>query len=209
MGDYSRCEAAPVRGQARGTDYHLGEVLDDKRHAVTHKTPLLHWWLIRVVCWRRLVEMAQDSNTQQALLDDGVQQIRTALSARGFEYSAGDQGVSSGGRFAVASFRRADLILGLIVRHGTGLGAPNYSMGHGYAGHDRLVVALGRSGEERLVETRRFSWGARDGGDPFDALLHDLEHIVLPALDKSESEFRVSLARAVRDFREQLGLENL
>jgi hypothetical protein len=83
-------------------------------------------------------------------------------------------------------------------------------MGRGYAGHDRLVVALGRSGEERLVETRRFSWGARDGGDPFNALLHDLERIVLPPLDKSESEFRVSLARAVTDFRKQLlGLDNL
>ena len=95
------------------------------------------------------------------------------------------------------------------MRHAYGLGAPNYSMGRGYAGHDDLVVALGRSGEERLVETRPFSWGARDGGDPFDALLHDLEHIVLQAVDKSESDFRVSLARAVTESRRQIGLENL
>jgi hypothetical protein len=153
--------------------------------------------------------MAADSNIQRASLDDGIQQIRTALSGRGFEYSAGDQGVSSGGRFAVAFFRRADLRLGLIVRHGTGLGAPTYSMGHGGATHARLIVALGHSGEEQLVETRPFSWGARDGGDAFEALRWDLEHLVLPALDQSELEFRVALARAVREARKQIGLENL
>jgi len=152
--------------------------------------------------------MAGAGSIQRALLDEGVQKIQAVLRGRGFEYSTGDQGVSSGGSFAVAFFRRADLTLGLIVRHSYGLGSPGYSIGGRGASHGRLIVALGHSGEEHLVETRLFSSRARDGGDVFEALRWDLEHIILPVLDQSPSEFREALARAAKEVREELGLED-
>jgi hypothetical protein len=114
--------------------------------------------------------------------------------------------VSSGGPFAVAFFRRGRLEIGLIVRHRMALGCPNYSAGAGYAGHDDLVWALGATGKEQLVAGEWLSFKARDCNDPFDALRHDLESIVLSALDESEVQFLASLQRAVDRARASLGL---
>ncbi len=142
-------------------------------------------------------KMTAYGSTERITLERGVEKLRDLLSARGFEYSSGDEAVSSGGAFAVGVFRRGALEIGLIVRHGIELGCPNYSVGRGYAGHSSLVWALGAEGKEQLVAGKVVSFQAREGGDAFEALRHDLESIVLPALDASEALFLEALARAV------------
>lgn len=104
--------------------------------------------------------------------------------------------MSSGGSFAVGFFRRGPLEIGLIVRNRNELGCPNYFAGKGYAGHDDMIWALGADGKEQLVAGEWLSFQARSGGDAFDALRHDLENIILPALDDSEVQFLESLAHA-------------
>jgi hypothetical protein len=140
--------------------------------------------------------MTEHDTVEGRALEAGVEKLRACLEARGFEYSSGDRGGSSGGPFAVGFFRRTDIEMGLIVRDGTALGCPNYTTGKGYAGHDDLVSALGAQGREELVSGEWLSFRSRAGGDPFEALRHDLEHIILPAIDESEDRFRTSLARA-------------
>jgi hypothetical protein len=98
------------------------------------------------------------------------------------------------------------LQIGLIVRDRIALGCPNYSAGRGYAGHHHLIWALGAEGKEQLVPAEGLSFKSRAGGDSFEALHHDLELIVLPALDASEAQFLASLGRAVDKGRAEIGL---
>jgi hypothetical protein len=133
---------------------------------------------------------------EREIMNSGVEQIRPYLEARQFEYSSGEQGVASAGPFAVASFRRRCLQLGLIVRQGSGLGCPNYSDGTFYVGHHDLIASLNADGREKLVEGTWPSFTARHGGDAFEALRDDLDSIILPALDVSEATFIELLGRA-------------
>jgi len=150
--------------------------------------------------------VSEFGTAERATLEAGIERVRAALGARGFEYSRGDQAVSSGGPFAVGFFRRGNLEIGLIVRDSVALGGPNYSVGRGYAGHHHLIWALGAEGTEQLVAGDSVSFKARTGGDAFEAFRHDLESIVLPALDASEARFLVSLGRAVDKARAEIGL---
>jgi hypothetical protein len=142
--------------------------------------------------------MPTPTNHEQEALRRGVQRLTPTLTAHGFQYTDGDQAVSSGGPFAVGFFRRGPLELGLIIRSRDRLGCPNYSVGHGYAGHGSLVWALGADGTERLIEVEHVHMKDRDGGDGFDALLEDLETIILPTLCASEDRFRDALDCARR-----------
>jgi hypothetical protein len=85
------------------------------------------------------------------------------------------------------------------------LGCPNYSEGHGYAGHAGMFRELGKTGNERLIQGGRLSFRARDGGDPFDALLADFDEVILPALRQSPDKFSEALARDHRKFQDELG----
>lgn len=141
--------------------------------------------------------MSDLCSLERAVLDAGAERLLASLSAHGLKYSRGDQGVSSGGPFAVGFFRRGALEIGLIIRSGNELGCPNYSAGRGYAGHGDLMYVLGVAGREELVEDSRWAFKERDGGDPFEALRHDLESILLPALASSETQFLAALGRGV------------
>jgi hypothetical protein len=147
-----------------------------------------------------------ESSVERTTLDQGVDRLRPLLEGRGFTYSAGDEAASSGGRFAAGSFRRGTLEIGLIVRDRVALGCPNYSTGHGYAGHDDVIQALGADGRQQLVAGEGLAFRARGGGDSFEALRQDLERIILPALDDSEDRFLASLQRACERVRAGLGL---
>lgn len=153
--------------------------------------------------------MTELGKAERTTLDAGIEILRPGLSTRGFQYSMGDQAFSSGGPFAVGFFRRGKLEIGLIVRNAIVLGCPNYSSGQGYAGHASLIWALGAEGKEQLVPDDWVSVKARDGGDPFEALRHDLDGIVLPALDESEAQFLASLRRAVDKARAKIGFPPL
>ena len=129
-------------------------------------------------------------------MDAGVAKLMPLLSSYGFSLASSDTGSSSGGRFATATFSKENFEIGLIVRFGSELGCPNYSEGHGYAGHGGLISAIDSDAQPRLVPNGPISYCAVDGGDPFDALMHDLERTILPSLKNDSAAFRVSLARA-------------
>jgi hypothetical protein len=148
--------------------------------------------------------MRAQRNNERLFLEAGVAKLKPLFTSHGFEYSSGDQAVSSGGPFATGFFRRDKLEIGLIVRDGNRLGCPNYSEGHGYASHGDVFWALGRAGEARLVPADFLFYKARDGGDSFDALQQDFEQVILPALQHSPDGFSAAIARAHRKFQNEL-----
>ena len=141
---------------------------------------------------------------EQQTMDAGVGKLMPLLSPYGFSHASSDTGSSSGGRFATATFTKNNLEIGLIVRFGSELGCPNYSEGNGYAGHGGLMSAVDPDAEPRLVPNGPISYCAVDGGDPFDALMYDLEQTILPALKRDPAGFSVSLAQAHGRFQRQL-----
>jgi len=144
-------------------------------------------------------------HSESTFLARGVESLRDQFISRGFIYQPGTAASSSGGPFATAHFRKGDLEVGLVVRHNSRLGCPNYSLGNGFAGHNDLVRALGYEGREDLVEGERLEFVSRSGRDAFAALRSDLESLILPVFDRSETEFRSALAVAVRDAHARLG----
>jgi hypothetical protein len=144
------------------------------------------------------------TSPEQQTLNAGVMKLIPLLSSYGFSVAASNAGSSSGGRFATATFTRGKLEIGLIVRCSSELDCPNYTEGHGYAGHSELIAALQSGIEPKLVPNGPISYWAADGGDAFDALMYDLERIVLPALKHDPAEFSAALAQAHRRFQHQL-----
>jgi len=133
--------------------------------------------------------MTQALSREQIELQTGVGRLDRVLRPLGFEYSLGSPGVSSGGPFAVATFRRRSLEIGVIVRNGNQLGCPNYSVGNGYAGHQDLIAQLGHGSEELLIPGPHLSYIGKNNLDAFEALGRDLEAYVVPALLESEHAF--------------------
>lgn len=150
------------------------------------------------------INMKSQNNIECNYLEIGVAKLRPLLVADGFKYYSGDQAASSGGSFATGFFRKGNLEIGLIVRNRKQLGCPNYSEGHGYAGHTDLFSALGRQEEQNLVAGDYLSYQAKDGGDPFDALFTDFEQVILPALRKSPIDFSAAISRAHKMFQNSL-----
>ncbi len=157
--------------------------------------------------------MTSQNNAERLFLDKGIAKLQPLLTAHGFEWDSGVQAISSGGPFANGFFRKGKLEIGLVVRDKKHLGCPSYSEGYGYAGHEDLFWALGHEGEMRLVHdyvegkpsyAQSLHYKAKDGGDPFDAFLFDLEQVILPALKASQTEFSAALARAHKKFQKSL-----
>ncbi len=144
--------------------------------------------------------MTQALSREQIELQTGVDRLDRVLRPLGFEY-----GVSSGGPFAVATFRRGSLEIGVIVRNGSQLGCPNYSVGNGYAGHQDLIAELGHGSEELLIPGPHLSYIGKSNLDAFEALGRDLEAYVVPALVKSEHAFEDAVRRAVGAAHKRLG----
>jgi hypothetical protein len=143
---------------------------------------------------------------ERQILDAGVRQVEPLLVAHGFVEAPGDDGISHGGPWVRCRFHRGVLEISLKVRRRFGLGCPSYTEGHGYVSHDGLIRRLGCDGLEELVEGEFPSWKSKSGGDPFLAFKADLERIVLPALVKSEANFRRALHEAHVDFMRSIGV---
>jgi hypothetical protein len=144
-------------------------------------------------------------SSEQQTLRDGVERVEQVLRSHGFTHTLQEPGISSGGPFAVAEFRRGKLNIGLIVRNKDQLGCPNYSVGQGFAGHQDLIAELGHTGEEQLVSGSDLSYVGKDDQNPFDALIADLQEFIVPWIEKSEESFLAALRRAVARHHERLG----
>ncbi|RYG87658.1 MAG: hypothetical protein EON58_20560 [Alphaproteobacteria bacterium] len=143
-------------------------------------------------------------SSEREFLRYGVLKLRPILAPAGFMYFSGEVAVSSGGPFATATFRRRNLEIGLIVRDRDSLGCPSYFEGDGYAGHSDLIEALGMKGKAHLVPGDQVAYRSADGGDPFDALLADLQEVILPALERSHAAFSSAIVRAHAKWLDQL-----
>lgn len=142
--------------------------------------------------------MNAPSDYASSVFERGIAAVHSGFAMRGFTYSPGTRATASAGPFANATFRKADLEIGLIGRNTNQLGCPNYSVGRGYAGHGDVIWALGRAGTEQLIAGQGLEFVARDGGDPFAALSADLETLIFPAFDRSEQAFRGIIDAAVK-----------
>jgi hypothetical protein len=145
------------------------------------------------------------SDTPSGFFERGIAGLRGRFATRGFTYLPGTHGISSGGRFTNATFRRAVLEIGLVARDGNQLGCPNYSVGNGYAGHTAVIWALGGAGTEELIAGPGLTFVARNGVDPFAAFVADLDTLILPAFDRSEQAFHGIVAAAVQHVRDERG----
>ena len=142
--------------------------------------------------------------TSRDALEAGIDLMKENLSSAGFSIELGDVGNSSGGPFASACFRRGDLEIRVIVRGGSRMGLPNYSVGKGYAGHTDLVRRLGKGGTEQLISASFQECVGRQGQEPFQAFKEDIDRIILPALRRSEERFFAALLEAYEDFQSSL-----
>ena len=87
------------------------------------------------------------------------------------------------------------------------MGVANYSRGHGYASHDRVLAALGLEDKSSLTRPDDFTYAAKDGGDPFQALFalfEDFRDLIIPVLESSEEGFYEAIDDAVREFQDRL-----
>ena len=134
----------------------------------------------------------------------GVELLEPLLKKTGFSYRAGDSAASSGGPFASGFFIRGDIELGMIVRNEGRMGVPNYSRGHGYASHHRVLAALGVEEKSMLIQPDHFAYSAKNGGNTFQALYEDLRDLIIPVLERSEDEFCAAIDTAVKEFQERL-----
>ena len=133
------------------------------------------------------------------VLKEGLQNIRPLLEKNGFKQSKITGGSSSGGHFATVGFSNGNVEIGLIVRANGYLGCPNYSAGHGYASHEKLLSVLGCDEDSSLVPGKWLSYISRTDSNPFTALFDDLSNLILPRFRKSRSEFEEAINRAHKE----------
>ena len=77
-------------------------------------------------------------------------------------------------------------------------------MGHGYAGHARVMTEIETKCKPRLIPDDFISYDAVDGGDPFDALQSDLETYFLPLLSNDPDALDAAITRAARAIQREL-----
>src|SRR4051812_42179494 len=111
-----------------------------------------------------------------------VARLGAVLAQHGFVYQSGTKGISSGGSYANGFYCRRPIKIGLIVRSG-GIGMPSYEFGEYGCAHDELIAKLGRQSESTVrFDPNRMSLETTDAGDLTDALVRDIEGIVLPTI---------------------------
>lgn len=113
-------------------------------------------------------------------LDALVESLKPTLSKHGFEFEPGQNSYSSPGEFAVGFFKHPKIKIGLIFR-GDKLGSVNYETKATNVSHEMIIRGIKTESDQKLF----YDDG---GGGSFtlddqnikDALLHDLENIVIP-----------------------------
>jgi hypothetical protein len=106
------------------------------------------------------------------------------LKPHGFLFHPEYNDVSSGGSFSNGYYKRPPIQIGLIVR-GNKLGGPHYVYGEYHTGHNDLIEELGCNDESVLRfddDLDKWELVTVDGRDTLDALVADMEKIILPTI---------------------------
>ena len=135
-----------------------------------------------------------------AQLRKAVARIDQVLVPWGFRFDLGENDLSSPGGYACGFYRRGSTRIGLICRANYGLGCVEYeyetitddgfvreSVRYGLD-HTGYMQRVGHDRDCLLIE-EELSAIARDGGDPVDALIHDLSEYAAPTLRQECPEF--------------------
>lgn len=120
------------------------------------------------------------------------------LGQHGFQFHPEYNAVSSGGPFSNGFYGRPPIRIGLIVR-GDELGCPNYDYEKYKSGHSELIQQLGRAEDARLRfddDLAKWKLVTVDGRDILDALVADLENIILPTIINDVSVYRQAVMAA-------------
>ncbi len=121
-------------------------------------------------------------------LDAFVGHLKTALDKYGFEYEPGQNSYSSGGGFANGFFNHPKIRIGIIFR-GEKLGSVNYETTATNVSHDMIINGIKRGSEQELFyDSESFCSYTLNMQEISDALLHDLETIIIPYLMESSIE---------------------
>lgn len=111
---------------------------------------------------------------EQALRDlhQIARRIVEVLGPWGFEFAVQEVGHGHTS-FANGVCHRGSASIGLFYRSGPGLAEPTYQWGRARTGHQSLMWATGHGDDCQLLVAGP-TCRSRGGGDPIDALLHDL-----------------------------------
>ena len=149
----------------------------------------------------RTLAEGQTKTPESLILDAGLQKLRPLLEPRGFRFDDVVFGASHG--FGVFCPVVSDSVeIHVTVVDSVGIRSPSYRMrspwGTAGCGHIPLLEVLGCT-QAHLVPAdspHGLSYVAAGGGDPFDALVDDLQAWVLPAFDESETDFLSAIQHA-------------
>jgi hypothetical protein len=110
-------------------------------------------------------------------LNQAADRLKPLLQPLGFNYLADASGEGHM-PFASGFFAGTVVKIGLVFRKRGTLGCVIYENDHSSMSHDDLLRFLGVQDRQRLVyNDSSMASQARDGGDPIDALMHDLEEL--------------------------------
>ncbi len=134
-----------------------------------------------------------------------VDRLDEILIPWGFHFHPGETDYGSAGEYANGYYNRGPIRILLVWRARSGLGCVSYEheevLQQGYLreqiiwgmGHPGYMRIVGHADDCHLVENG-ISSRARCGGDPVEALAHDLREYATPTLSKDCDEF-VSILR--------------
>jgi hypothetical protein len=163
---------------------------------------------MRLARFLRLLEATSKSiERSRTNLQIVLERLDPILIPHGFHCEMGDAGVSSSGSFANGFYKRGPIEIGLIMR-GDALGSPNYGYQGHSASHDELVEALGRTDGVLRFDRRFDHWKlvTVDGRPILDALVSDLEAIIVPTILENPTAYTEAIGEArTRRMRDLLG----
>ena len=142
-------------------------------------------------------------------LQEIVARLGPILNPHGFHFDTEYNAVSSSGPFENGHYERSPIRIGLIVR-GTHLGCPIYEYGKHHIGHNELLEHLGRAEDALLRFDERLDKRelvTKDGRDVVDALVADIEDIILPTILDDRKSFKKAVKAAHRKNLAEMGIK--
>jgi hypothetical protein len=135
-----------------------------------------------------------------------VARLNPILNPQGFLFRIEHNGVSSGGPFANGFYERHPIKIGLIVRREI-LGMPTYDFDEHICAHDELIKTFGRGNESKLRGMKYPGVETTDGSDVVDALVADIQNIILPVILRHPDAYAVAVTSLHQKFLESMGFK--